>query len=99
MPKVKGRTKHVPQRTCIVCRTTSGKRDLVRIVRTPEGRAVPDPTGKAAGRGAYVCHKAECWDKVTKGRLLDKALKMTVTKADAEEIAAYAARIAEEEVV
>ena len=55
------RPKHVPQRTCVVCRSERGKRELVRIVRTPAGAVQVDPTGKVAGRGAYLCKARLCW--------------------------------------
>ena len=53
--------KHIPQRTCIVCRAVRSKRELARIVRTMENRVVADPTGKKSGRGAYLCRQRECW--------------------------------------
>jgi predicted RNA-binding protein YlxR (DUF448 family) len=57
-------TKHIPQRTCIACRAVRSKRELTRIVRTPAQRVVADPTGKRAGRGAYLCRARECWEMV-----------------------------------
>lgn len=68
------RRKHVPQRTCIVCRCTLGKRDLNRIVRSPEGVHF-DPTGKALGRGAYLCQNPRCWEQAIQSSALDRALK------------------------
>lgn len=56
--------KHIPQRTCIGCRTVQAKRELLRIVRTPEGRVVADPTGKMNGRGTYVHKTRECFESV-----------------------------------
>ena len=56
--------KHIPQRTCIACRTVRGKRELVRIVHTEANRVEADATGKKAGRGAYLCRQRECWDQV-----------------------------------
>lgn len=56
--------KHIPQRTCIGCRTVQAKRELMRIVRTPEGRVVADPTGKKNGRGTYVHKTRECFENV-----------------------------------
>ena len=76
--KSRGRKKHVPQRTCVVCRTVHSKRDLVRLVHTPEGQLVVDKTGKQNGRGAYLCHQRSCWEAALKGRQLGKALKMEV---------------------
>jgi predicted RNA-binding protein YlxR (DUF448 family) len=74
--KSRGRKKHVPQRTCVVCRTVHDKRELVRLVRTPEGQLVVDKTGKQNGRGAYLCRQRSCWEAALKGRQLGKALKM-----------------------
>lgn len=56
--------KHIPQRTCIACHAVRGKRELIRIVRTPEQHIVADPTGKRAGRGAYLCRARECWETI-----------------------------------
>lgn len=56
--------KHIPQRTCIGCRSVQAKRQLMRIVRTPEGRVVADPTGKLNGRGTYVHKTRECFENV-----------------------------------
>ena len=49
--------RRVPQRMCVVCREVQGKRALIRIVRTPTEGVLADPTGKRAGRGAYLCQK------------------------------------------
>jgi predicted RNA-binding protein YlxR (DUF448 family) len=50
----------VPTRSCVACRTARPKRELLRIVRTPTGEVLADPTGKQAGRGAYVCRDTDC---------------------------------------
>ena len=52
--------KKKPQRTCVVCKTKRDKKDLMRVVLTPEGEILFDPTGRAAGRGAYLCRNEEC---------------------------------------
>lgn len=57
-----------PQRTCIACRQVRDKRDLVRVVRSPDGSVQVDHTGKAQGRGAYICNKPECWRKALSSR-------------------------------
>lgn len=88
------RPKHVPQRTCIACRSTEAKRGLVRIVRTPEGRVELDATGKKNGRGAYVHESRECWDAVLKRDRLGHALKVVVPADDMERLAAHAAALA-----
>jgi predicted RNA-binding protein YlxR (DUF448 family) len=96
MPKQGGpRPRRVPQRTCIACRSTEAKRGLVRVVRTPEGRVVLDPTGKANGRGAYVHESRACWEEALKKDRLGRALKVTVPAEDAEMLKAHAAGVPE----
>jgi predicted RNA-binding protein YlxR (DUF448 family) len=73
------RPKHIPQRTCIVCREKRDKRRLTRIVNTPDAGVIVDPTGKQNGRGAYVCDQSICWDKIIKTTILNQALKTEVT--------------------
>jgi len=74
------RVKHVPQRTCIGCREVLPKRQMLRIVRSPEGVRV-DPTGKLAGRGAYLHDRRSCWERGLKGALAH-ALKMELSHDD-----------------
>jgi len=71
-----------PQRSCVACRTTGDKRSLVRVVRTPEGRVEVDPTGKRAGRGAYVCRSSACWQAALKKGRLEAALKTKIGADD-----------------
>jgi len=61
--------KHIPQRTCVGCGEVQGKRQLMRVVRTPDGRVQIDPTGKRNGRGAYVHERRACWEQALRGRL------------------------------
>ena len=74
--------KHIPQRTCVVCRETNAKRTLTRIVRTAENGVQVDPTGKLNGRGAYLCDRSECWQQAVESDVLDKALRTTLTAED-----------------
>jgi len=74
------RVKHVPQRTCVGCREVLPKRKMVRLVRTSDGVQI-DPTGKLAGRGAYLHDRRECWELGLKGAL-GHALKITLSAAD-----------------
>lgn len=69
------RTKHIPMRTCVGCRQNRAKRDLVRVVRTPEGRVELDLSGKKSGRGAYLCPTLDCLQKAIAGRQLERALQ------------------------
>ena len=84
-----------PQRTCIGCRQIATKRELVRIVRTPEGKTVVDPTGKQAGRGAYLCANRRCWQSALDHKLLNRALKMTLSDEDDARLRAYAESLPE----
>jgi predicted RNA-binding protein YlxR (DUF448 family) len=81
------RVKHVPQRTCVGCREVLPKRKMIRLVRTSEGVQV-DPTGKLAGRGAYLHDRRECWDRALKGAL-GHALKTTLTVDDRARLEEY----------
>ena len=83
------RKKHDPQRSCVVCSTKVSKRDLVRVVMTPEGDCDVDSTGKRAGRGAYLCHQARCWQVALKGDRLARALHSEITATDRERLAAF----------
>jgi predicted RNA-binding protein YlxR (DUF448 family) len=65
----------------VVCRATTVKRTLHRIVRSPAGTVEYDPTGKAAGRGAYLCGQPECLDMAVRRRSIQRALKVTDTVA------------------
>ncbi len=66
----------LPQRTCLGCQSIRPKREMIRIVRTSEGVLV-DPTGKLAGRGAYVCADLGCLEKLRKSKRLDRALAVS----------------------
>jgi predicted RNA-binding protein YlxR (DUF448 family) len=81
------RVKHIPQRTCVGCRTVMAKRQLVRVVRTADGVLV-DPTGKLAGRGAYLHDRRSCWESGLAGSLAH-ALKTELTAEDRERLEAF----------
>jgi predicted RNA-binding protein YlxR (DUF448 family) len=91
MGKKAQRRKHVPQRICVVCRTIRPKRELVRIVRTPEGAVMVDETGKRSGRGAYLCRQRGCWARASVRRQLERALKVTLTAETEAQLQEYAA--------
>ncbi len=65
----------VPMRMCVGCREMKPKKELLRVVRSPEGEVALDPTGKKAGRGAYVCFDAACLRRALKQKQLDRALE------------------------
>jgi uncharacterized protein len=95
MVKKAPRPKHVPQRTCVACRTTGAKRGLVRIVRNAQGGVEVDETGKKPGRGAYLCRARDCWESALKRKALEYALKIPVSMEDKAALQAYAAALPE----
>ena len=92
-----GRVKRVPQRTCVGCRTVLAKRQLVRLVRSGEGTVKIDPTGKAAGRGAYLHNRRSCWDTALQRRDLDRALRINLSETDRAALAAHGAQYSDED--
>ncbi|HEY1292016.1 MAG TPA: YlxR family protein [Chloroflexota bacterium] len=76
------RLKKVPQRTCVACRQTSAKRQLVRVVRAPDGSVTIDVSGKRSGRGAYLCATAACWRTGLERGVLPRALKIETIPED-----------------
>jgi predicted RNA-binding protein YlxR (DUF448 family) len=84
-----GRQKHIPLRTCVVCRQTNAKRTLTRLVRTPDEGVQIDPTGKRNGRGAYLCDQASCWKRALESDVLAKALKTDLTDDDRQRLQDY----------
>ncbi len=85
----------MPQRTCVGCRAVLPKRTLVRIVRRPDGIQI-DPTGKLAGRGAYLHDRRVCWERGLSGALAH-ALKTELTAEDKERLTAFAATLPEDQ--
>lgn len=69
--------RHVPIRTCVACRATDEKRDLLRVVRQPDGSVLYDPKGKLSGRGAYICASASCIALARKQKRLERSLKVS----------------------
>ncbi len=69
----------IPLRVCIGCQEKRPKKELVRVVRTPDGEVVLDTTGKKPGRGAYLCPAEECFKKAIKGRRLEKNLRHPIS--------------------
>ena len=89
--------KKIPMRMCVGCREMKEKRQLIRIVRTPEGEAVLDPTGKRSGRGAYVCRQPECLKRAIRQKQLDRQLEITLTPEVTGALTAEMERLSAEE--
>jgi predicted RNA-binding protein YlxR (DUF448 family) len=81
--------KHVPLRTCVQCRQVRAKRELIRIVRTPQGTIEIDERGKASGRGAYLCRNRACWEDPARHERLEHALKTKLSAADKQRLLEY----------
>ena len=90
------RQRRVPQRTCVVCREKTDKRQLTRIVNNAEAGVIVDRSGKLAGRGAYICDRAACWQQALRSQILDRALRTQVSAAQKEALAVAAPPLVEE---
>jgi predicted RNA-binding protein YlxR (DUF448 family) len=91
------RARHIPQRTCVGCRTVNPKRQLIRLVRTADGRVQIDPTGKAAGRGAYLHDRRSCWEKALTYHDLARALRIDLDDADRAALQAHGAQYSDDD--
>jgi uncharacterized protein len=88
------RPKHIPQRTCIACRKVEPKRGLRRLVRIDGNRVAIDPSGKRAGRGAYLCNERRCWEAALKRTVIERALKIAeLEPEDRQMLVAHAATL------
>ncbi len=70
--------KRIPERKCVGCGQMKEKRVLIRVIKTQEGEISIDTTGKANGRGAYICNNADCLSKALKNRGLERSLKAQI---------------------
>lgn len=70
--------KKIPMRQCLGCREMKPKKELVRVVRSPDGVIALDAKGKASGRGAYVCHDMACLKKARKSKALERSLETAI---------------------
>ena len=80
------KTRKIPQRMCLGCQESHPKKELIRIVRSPEGEYSVDTTGKKAGRGAYICPKQECFEAARKNHGLERSFKNAIDPAVYEEL-------------
>ena len=70
--------KKIPMRQCTGCREMKSKKEMIRVLKTPEDKIVLDTTGRQNGRGAYVCLSQECLEKAVKTRGLERSLKTAI---------------------
>ena len=73
--------KSIPQRTCIGCNEKKDKKEFIRIVKDNENNISIDRTGKANGRGAYICDDIECLEKAIKNKRIEKSFKMNIDES------------------
>ncbi|MBS4900557.1 MAG: YlxR family protein [Clostridiales bacterium] len=71
--------KKIPERQCIACGLMREKKDLIKLVKTPEGTLELDITGKKSGRGAYICRDGSCMEKAFEKKALNRSFKMSIT--------------------
>ncbi|TDT61568.1 RNase P modulator RnpM [Fonticella tunisiensis] len=74
------KVKKIPQRMCIGCQTMKAKKELIRVVKSPEGEIKIDLTGKASGRGAYICRDIECLEKAIKAKRFERAFETKISE-------------------
>lgn len=70
--------KKVPLRQCTGCREMKSKKEMIRVIKTPEEQIVIDATGKKNGRGAYICNSFSCFEKAKKNKALERSLKVSI---------------------
>lgn len=90
------RRRKVPLRKCVACQNMKSKKELIRIVRTPDEEILIDLTGKKSGRGAYLCGDVSCFNLARKSRALDRALKAAVSEDIYEQLAKDFIRVEDE---
>lgn len=79
-------TKKIPQRQCIGCGEMKNKKEMIRVLKTPEGEFTLDATGRKNGRGAYLCPSMDCMKKAIKQKGLERSFKMAIPKEVYEEL-------------
>lgn len=78
--------KKIPLRQCMGCRERKPKKELIRVVRSPEGTVSLDFKGKAPGRGAYICPNGDCLKKAIRSKALDRNLEVTIPEEILEQL-------------
>ncbi|MCR5154871.1 MAG: YlxR family protein [Lachnospiraceae bacterium] len=78
--------KKIPLRRCTGCNESFPKKDLIRVLKTPEGDIILDSTGRKNGRGAYLCKNVECFNKARKSKSLERSLGVSIPNDIYEEL-------------
>ncbi len=89
--------KKIPMRMCVGCREMKPKKELIRVVRSPEGIVSLDPTGKKPGRGAYVCRSGNCLTRAIRQKQLERQLEAALSEEASEELKSTLAQIMAQE--
>lgn len=90
------RRRKIPLRKCVACQQMKSKKEMIRIVRTPDNEIMIDLTGKKSGRGAYLCGQVSCFQLAQKSHALDRSLKASVGAEIYEQLAADFIRVEDE---
>ena len=85
MPK----SRHIPERSCVACGLKMPKAQLIRVVKTREGPIIVDTAGREAGRGAYLCHTPDCWERALGKGALQRGFKQDLSSQDLEAVRTY----------
>ena len=87
------RPRHVPMRTCVACKQSKPKRELLRVVRTPDEHVLMDATGRRSCRGAYLCARLSCWQDALKKKRLEQEFELTLSDEDRAGLEAFIATL------
>ncbi len=78
--------KKIPLRQCVGCREMKTKKEMIRVIKTPDGQVELDVNGKKNGRGAYICFNLECLQKARRSKGLERSLKITIPEEISEKL-------------
>jgi len=90
------RNKHIPQRTCVACRQTKEKKELIRLVRVESGVVEVDMSARKSGRGVYLCPEKDCWELALKKNRLEFALRIKLSDDNRQILMKYSNNLPEE---
>lgn len=80
------KNKKIPMRTCVGCRESKPKKELLRMVKAADGKVMVDRTGKLNGRGIYLCRNTECFEKAKKKKAIGRGLELNINDQAMEEL-------------
>jgi len=83
------KNRHIPERSCVACGLKMPKAQFIRVVKTSEGPIIVDTTGRKSGRGAYLCHTPDCWERALGKGALQRSFKQDLSSQDLEAVKTY----------